>query len=475
MLLPPGRIVAGRYAVKIALGVVRGVGRHHALTEPNQEVLLETIACPPEARQAFSASMDETRTRLADVPTRLVAAPLVHGIDEQNGLAYVVSVWPSAPPLAELVAVCPLTPAEMVELGRAMAASLGAAHAAGALHLALDPSCVFVPPLGNGAVAISGFGVAQARAAGERAPLAATVATDVEGAARILVYAVTGVVDGKEGLVQAADRLPTAMTDVLRRGLDDDPQAHWESPAQLAEALSDALAGKASSPTTVRVPASAPKMPVPTPPPMMVAPVPTPMPRPPSPPELAAPLVAASTSPFAVSPQAASSGELPTVAGLHEPGHRRLPVVAIGIGTVALLALVTGIVWVARSPKPQPVAAAPPASAAPPPAAVTTAPPTPTPPASAAPPPAREPPPVGANEAELVVTCEPACEVVLANSKPLTGYPDPVRLKPGTYGIGVSRAGYGGQWRKVVLKGGTRQTLSFTLTRANAPSRRPKR
>ena len=52
----------------------------------------------------------------------------------------------------------------------------------------------------------------------------------------------------------------------------------------------------------------------------------------------------------------------------------------------------------------------------------------------------------------------------------LERYPETAHLSPGSYGVGVSSPGQGGQWRKVFVRAGEQQTVTFTLTPA-APAR----
>lgn len=466
VLLAAGRIVGGKYAVKASLGMAGTgrVGRHHAITEPNQEVLLEVIACPEHGRHAFASEMEETRRRLADVPTRLVVPWSEHGVEE-SGLGYVVAPWPSVPPLGELVAVCTLLPAELVDLARALAASLGAAHAVGVLHLGLDASSVHVPPLTKGAVIVSGFGLVRAAAAAgvdgwqeggapelARGIAEATAAADVFGVARVLQHAATA------GAATLEECLPAPMAETIRRALDADPRARFEDVAALAETLAAALAGKRPPPRTIPVPSSASLVAA-----AVVAPV-----EPPPP-------MAVSTSPFEVgSPRVSSSGEIAIV----PPRRSAVPWVAGGVAVV--LALVTGVVVVAKRPRPGPVAQEVLASR-PAPSASAVATPIATAAVAVASPP--DPPPIareaekplGTNEAELTIACTPACETILVNGKALDTGVAPARLPAGTYGIGVSAPGYGGQWKKVVLKAGARQTVPFTMTPAvKAPAARPK-
>lgn len=70
---------------------------------------------------------------------------------------------------------------------------------------------------------------------------------------------------------------------------------------------------------------------------------------------------------------------------------------------------------------------------------------------------------LGANESELDVQCTPACEKVMVDGKIMARYPAPLRLTPGRHGVGVSRAGYGGQYKLVFLKPAERQTVTFAL------------
>jgi hypothetical protein len=70
---------------------------------------------------------------------------------------------------------------------------------------------------------------------------------------------------------------------------------------------------------------------------------------------------------------------------------------------------------------------------------------------------------LAATESELEIVCTPACDRVMIDGKLNTQYPAPLRLTPGRHGVGVTRTGYGGQFRLVVLKPAERQSVSFTL------------
>jgi serine/threonine protein kinase len=68
------------------------------------------------------------------------------------------------------------------------------------------------------------------------------------------------------------------------------------------------------------------------------------------------------------------------------------------------------------------------------------------------------------DDGELTVICEPACDVVALDSRPMEGYPRPVPVRPGSHGVGASRARYGGQWKQVTVRPGEKATLTFKLS-----------
>jgi hypothetical protein len=75
---------------------------------------------------------------------------------------------------------------------------------------------------------------------------------------------------------------------------------------------------------------------------------------------------------------------------------------------------------------------------------------------------------------ELTVVCHPACGLVMIDGKRVSDPAAPARLRPGPHGIGVSRARFAGQWKRVMLKAGEKQKVAFTLIPLPVPPPRPK-
>lgn len=116
----------------------------------------------------------------------------------------------------------------------------------------------------------------------------------------------------------------------------------------------------------------------------------------------------------------------------------------------------------ATAPEPVPVASTPlpPVDPAPP-----TAPEEPTPA------PAPEDAGAAATSTSLLVQCEPACETVLVDGKALADPLAATPIKPGSHGVGVSRAHYGGQWKSVSVAAGEAKVVAFKLTpKTKAPA-----
>jgi serine/threonine protein kinase len=94
-------------------------------------------------------------------------------------------------------------------------------------------------------------------------------------------------------------------------------------------------------------------------------------------------------------------------------------------------------------------------------------------------PPATTPAPASASDvAELLVVCVPECDRVLLNGKRMKSYPQASAVAAGTYGIGVARPGYGGQFKQLSLRPGQKETVTFTLGRLHAgaePAKKPPR
>jgi hypothetical protein len=67
-------------------------------------------------------------------------------------------------------------------------------------------------------------------------------------------------------------------------------------------------------------------------------------------------------------------------------------------------------------------------------------------------------------EGELLVICEPVtCELVMLDGKAMSQYPNPVAVRAGVHGVGISRQGHGGQWQQVTVAKGERAELHFKV------------
>jgi eukaryotic-like serine/threonine-protein kinase len=139
--------------------------------------------------------------------------------------------------------------------------------------------------------------------------------------------------------------------------------------------------------------------------------------------------------------------------------NRVLVVLVVGVTVLTLGVTIAAFRKINATPLPTPsasVASKAPESPGPPTSIVV-----PPPPAEDSTPDAAEA--LAANESELEVVCSPACDKVMIDGKVNAQYPAPLRLTPGRHGVGVSRTGYGGQFKLVFLKPAERQSVSFTL------------
>jgi serine/threonine protein kinase len=87
------------------------------------------------------------------------AAKVLDAGSTPDGSVYIASEYVAGPTLAEVVARQSLDRAERTEIARQMTEAVGAAHAAGVVHLDLDGSKVRVSTAGGLRCWITGFGV----------------------------------------------------------------------------------------------------------------------------------------------------------------------------------------------------------------------------------------------------------------------------------------------------------------------------
>lgn len=87
------------------------------------------------------------------------AAKVLDAGSTPDGSVFVASEYVAGPTLSEMTSRPPLEPAERAEIARQMTEAVGAAHAAGVMHLDLDSAKVRVSTVGGLRAWITGFGV----------------------------------------------------------------------------------------------------------------------------------------------------------------------------------------------------------------------------------------------------------------------------------------------------------------------------
>jgi hypothetical protein len=515
--LSSGSIVGGKLTIVSPLGRTPWASTYRALMEPNRDLALKAWSTEALAKKEDADELERVRAAVRALPEHWVLSPVVSGFDEEKEIAWSASPLSSTPSLAELVELCPLTPVETAAFLRSLARVLDAAHAAGAPHLALKPTNVFIGPAPTYAVHVGDFGAYVLRRAcahpaaksasaaweapeqaAERAQVGAPA--DVFSAALLAFFAMTrgsfwascespasphlaalknemmsARVPATERARARGVELPEAVDAVFTRALAIAPSARYPSASDFAAAFAVAVGGAAAVATTSE---SAPAVAAPVPPEVLSPPPPAPAMIAPA--QLDAEAVAAAAPEGAPSEPRAPFGQpsmteaevaalvpprSPITAALAKMDRRKLLVFG-GAAAAAIVGVgVLAIVLVASSGgKPKPVASTRDvASVA---SAKVAVEPPPAPTASAPAPPPDPPPeaPLAANESELEIVCEPACDKVAIDGKQHDPSVATVRVKPGSHGVGVARTGYQGEWRKVSVAGGNRATVKFTLT-----------
>ncbi len=155
-----------------------------------------------DARLGREVAIKVLRSGLADDPehlarfereARMLAAlnhpnvAAIHGLEECDGIRFLVLEFVPGPTLAERVVAGPLPLADVLRTGRRIAAALAAAHARGIVHRDLKTLNVKVTP--EGAVKVLDFGLAKAVAGGSDetlGPRSPTLTTPVTNAGMVL-------------------------------------------------------------------------------------------------------------------------------------------------------------------------------------------------------------------------------------------------------------------------------------------------
>jgi len=286
-VLVPGDIVAGRYSIKALLKSDGAVATYHAITAPNRDVALKVFDPRLTADPMVTHERVTTLAKIASVPASLALPVVEHAVVDEGSTPFIATALSSHPSLAQLVALCPLTLVETVAILRSVGRALDYAARAGACHLALKPTNVFVGPpsaypthvVDFGATAahraLAARGVGRLRVtwlAPEQYEREGDARSDVFSAALVAFFAMTGrsfwrcVSEGKDADVEAwraevgeprakassrgaelGKSVDPAIDPVLAKALAADPKERYATVTELAEALA-AAAGLAPAP-----------------------------------------------------------------------------------------------------------------------------------------------------------------------------------------------------------------------------------
>ena len=405
--LAPGTVVGGRYTVASRIGRGAMSTTYRASNGDASEVALKVY--DPSMPAGTLDSLRRAGEAAAAI-TSAALAPLDAGVDPESGAPFAVQELSARPSLAQLVELCPLVPADAVALARSLARALAPLHERGVAHGALAPGNVFVGPPPACEVRLSDFAAPR-----QEQDASAAVAIDVEGAARVVSFALTGRTFGSPG--PEPDR---AWSAIFRRAMHPRPGEAYVSLDELADSFDRAARGEG--------------------PPALVTPPP---------------------------PAAAAA---PTEA---RPRSRTAAGWKIGLAVVACLVVAVGVAVALKLVKRSPAASIAPAptaaTEAPPPAASSAEPETPpsasalasaVPSASAAPsasasesasasavadnPPPDEPtiPQHDHHHGMLVVDCTPSCDSVFVDGHPIAHADRGTLIDPGVHTFAANLANH---------------------------------
>src|SRR5579875_1150656 len=255
----PGTRLAGRYRLIDQVHADAGWTYWKATDETLARPVTVLTFAAGFPRTAETVAAARAASRLSDP-----RFSQVFDVEDAGELAYVVLEWVAGESLLDMLSDGPLEAGRAVMLVSEAAQALAAAHAAGLMHLRLDPSCLHWTP--GGGVKITGLGVSAALA-GTAPPAGGEAgdpaAADTRGLARLLYAALTGYWPcaggpaDADGLLQPApeaDRapftprqvsaaVPAVVDDITCRALFQRPSRHGpalSTPAMFAEALASA-------------------------------------------------------------------------------------------------------------------------------------------------------------------------------------------------------------------------------------------
>jgi hypothetical protein len=245
----PGTRLGGRYRLEDRLAEAGGWSAWRAIDEIlARPVSVITFAAGfPRLAQVVTAA--RAASRLTD--TRLTQ---VFDVEDSWDHGYIVLEWPVGDTLADLLSEGSIDPLAAARIVAEAAAALSGAHAAGLAHLCLRPDAIRWTA--GGGVKVTGLGI--------DAALSGVTADDPEladtrGLGQLLYAALTGLWPGPDcpelppapepdgELARPATvrtGIPPALDEVAGRALalaDVDEEAAYQSPAELAAALSAAI------------------------------------------------------------------------------------------------------------------------------------------------------------------------------------------------------------------------------------------
>jgi serine/threonine protein kinase len=259
--LEPGSLLGG-YRIQGLLGRTAWASTY-AAHAGESEVAIKLATS--EGSDELLAELRTLREEFRSVPGSLEAFEEGRGGDRE--LPFFVTELCSHPSLADLVAVCPLSPDEVVGLATSLAKALAPLHEAGVGHLAIKPTNIFVGPPPDHDVTIGDLGAELFRRPSKakhpwlaleqlEEPATGDPRTDVFAMGLVAFYALTGssywsssddaaLVEEMHGArmppsLRARDvgvELDAALDAVLLRALSADASARFASARAFAEAL----------------------------------------------------------------------------------------------------------------------------------------------------------------------------------------------------------------------------------------------
>ncbi|MFB3738237.1 MAG: serine/threonine-protein kinase, partial [Candidatus Velamenicoccus archaeovorus] len=249
----PHALLAGRYRLEEAIGHTPvGAAWRATDTVLHRPVVVELIHPDLSGDPSFPARFAEETRALARVVHHGVARLLDAGSEDQ--VYFVVRQDVEGRTLEDVLADGPLPVADAVRVTVAVLAALSEVHAAGVLHLELEPAGVVLEPDGHPRLSELGVAAVAAGRADDHAPARERTApeqragrppdprTDVWGAGTLLFELLTGrVPEGPAASPRALRReVPRSVDAAVIRALAPDPADRFPSAEAFAAALATA-------------------------------------------------------------------------------------------------------------------------------------------------------------------------------------------------------------------------------------------